>query len=62
MPNTDNVIRITLYEDLGSDFLNNLRCRMQMAEWRGKWLKAQSEQDFDAMDQLDKQYEMVGLP
>lgn len=34
----------------------------QTCDWRKRWQKAVEERDYDAMDRLDREYEMIGLP
>lgn len=69
-----NVIHIRFHEDLSEgqprplgSLLNRLRYNMEMAVWRAKNRAARptedpSTWDCDALDRLDREYEMVGLP
>lgn len=59
---TSNVIEIRFHEDLGSRAKNELRYRMELCQWRGRWRKAEEEQDHHVMEILDKAYDMIGLP
>lgn len=70
---SDNVIHIRFSEDLvgsspaSSRLLNALRYRMEMAAWKLRNRRARPTEDpdtwdWDALDQLDRDYEMVGLP
>ncbi len=56
------VIHITLGEELPTIAQNKLRANLHMAQWKASWRRAIAEKDSDAMDRLDKQYEMVGMP
>ena len=33
----------------------------QLGEWRAKWRAAEARNDFEAMDRLDRQFEMIGV-
>lgn len=68
-----NVIRIQFSEDLvgatpaSSRLLNQLRYRMEMATWKARNRAARPTEDpdtwdWDALDTLDREFEMVGLP
>ena len=61
-PKTGRVIRIKFREDLVCPKLNRLRSIMELGAWRAKWREAREANDWDAMDRLDKEYDMVGLP
>lgn len=38
-------------------------CRVfQTGAWKRKWREAQEQDDYEAMDRLDRQWEMIGLP
>ena len=40
-----------------------LACRtFDRARWLQKWRQAEQEKDYHAMDRLDREYEMIGLP
>ena len=56
------VILIVFGTDLPTENQNKLRAKMHLASWKAKWRKAEEEKDSEAMDRLDAQYEMVGLP
>lgn len=56
------VIRIKFGESLSCPFQDELRYRMEMGIWRTKMRQAKENGDWDKMDQLDKDYELVGLP
>lgn len=56
------VINIRLSEDLPTYAQNKLRYAIEMGIWRGKWRKAVEEDDSEAMEALDRQYDLVGLP
>lgn len=34
----------------------------QLGDWRRRWREAQAANDFAALDRLDRQFEMIGLP
>lgn len=57
-----DVIRIYLCEDLPTDAQNKLRVRMEEARWRERWRRAKAENDYDTMDRLQREWEMLGLP
>ena len=68
-----NVIRIQFGEDLigssptSSHLMNQLRARMEMCEWKRKNRIARPTEDpaswdWDALERLDRELEMVGLP
>lgn len=71
---TGSVIQIRFSEDLAEgrslllgDLLNRLRGRMEMSVWRAKNRAARPTEDpetwdWEALERLDRQYEMVGLP
>lgn len=71
---TDNVIHIRFHEDLAQDqspelgrLLNRMRYNMEMEVWLRKNREARPTEDpdtwdWEALDRLDRQYEMVGLP
>jgi len=71
---SDNVIHIRFHEDLSEGqprelgrLLNRLRYSMEMARWKAKNRAARptedpSTWDWEALDGLDREYEMVGLP
>jgi len=56
------VIEIRFHEDLANPFLNQMRYRMESCAWRKKWRQAEADGDFDKMDQLNTEYDLVGLP
>lgn len=56
------VIHIRFSEDLGSQKKNELRYRMELAEWKKRWREAVDLQDYEWMDRLDREYQKVGLP
>jgi len=70
----DNVIHIRFHEDLAQDrspelgrLLNRMRYNMEMEVWLRKNREARPTEDpdtwdWEALDRLDRQYEMVGLP
>jgi hypothetical protein len=58
-----SVIEIRFHEDLPTKNQNKLRYRMmELAVWRACWRKAREETDYRMMDELDRAYELVGLP
>lgn len=63
-----NVIHIRFSRDLGSSLLNELRYRMELARWRERVRNAKPDPDdsntwdWEVLDQLERQYDMVGLP
>ena len=57
-----SIIYIRFHEELPTNNQNNLRFRMEMAKWKKDWREAEEQNDYQAMDWLDKQFEMVGLP
>lgn len=71
---TENVIHIRFSEDLSEGqspqmgrLLNRLRYNMEMAAWRARNRAARPTEDpetwdWDAIERLDRAYEMVGLP
>lgn len=71
---TEKIIHIRFHEDLSEGqpqplgrLLNRLRYSMEMAAWRARNRAARptedpSTWDYNALDQLDREYEMVGLP
>lgn len=70
---TGQVIHIRFSEDLvgsspaSSRLLNALRYRMEMAAWKARNRQARPTEDpdtwdWDALDALDREFEMVGLP
>lgn len=56
------VIEIRLHEDLPTRNQNKLRYRIEMGIWLAKMRKAKEEKDYDEMDRLDQQYNLIGLP
>jgi len=65
---SDNVIRIRFSTDLETPARNRLRYAMEMCEWRKQMREAKpdpddsSTWDWDALERLDRQFELVGLP
>lgn len=68
-----NIIHIKFGENLEgvtplqSRLLNELRYRMEMCEWKRKYRLARLTDDpetwdWSALDRLDREYEMIGLP
>ena len=57
-----NVIHIEFFTDLRTNDLNQMRFRMEMCQWKSQFRKAQEEGNFEAMDQLNLSFDMVGLP
>ena len=56
------VIEIKFSEDLPTRAQNKLRYAMEMGQWRRAWREAEAAKDYYALDRLDRQYELVGLP
>jgi hypothetical protein len=57
-----SVIEIRLHESLPTNKQNELRYRLELADWRAKLRKAQEEGDYERMDELDREFELLGLP
>jgi len=57
-----SVIHIKFSTELPTDNQNKLRAAMEMARWKERWRIATEEKDYNTLDSLDRQYEMVGLP
>ena len=63
-----NVIRIKFSEDLQgvtpeqSRLLNQMRAGMEYREWRVRRDQAMFDDDYDTLDRMDKEYELIGLP
>ncbi len=57
-----NVVHIRFSHDLPTRTQNELRGRMEMAEWKRRWREAEAEGDHYLMDRLQEDYEWVGLP
>lgn len=57
-----SVIHIRFSHDLPTRAQNELRGRMEMAQWKQYWREAEAEKDYDRMDRLQVDYERVGLP
>lgn len=70
----DNVLRVEFHRDLSDIYpgelgrlMNRLRYNMEMSVWLRKNREARPTEDpdtwdFNALDRLDREYEMVGLP
>jgi len=70
----DNVLRVHFHQDLSDIYpgelgrlMNRLRYSMEMSVWLRKNREARPTEDpdtwdFHALDRLDREYEMVGLP
>lgn len=56
-----SVIPITFSTDLPSRAHNQLRYRMELKEWKDQWAEAEKRDDFEAIDDLQREYEMVGM-
>lgn len=56
------VINIRLSYDLPTRKQNELRYNLEMARWKALWREAEEAKDYDRMDRLQIDYEMVGLP
>lgn len=56
------IVYITLSEDLPTKAQNKLRYQIELGLWRQRWRKAVAEDDWKAMDDLQLDYERVGLP
>lgn len=56
------VIHIKLSHDLPTRKQNELRYNLEMARWKAAWREAEETKDYDRMDRLQIDYEMVGLP
>lgn len=57
-----NVINIRFHEDLPTKKQNELRYRMELKVWKDKMKAAEAREDYEEMDRLAVEYEMVGLP
>ena len=51
-----------VYEGNLGRLMNELRYRMEMAEWKLSWREAEKAKDYDSMDRLDIRYNYIGLP
>jgi len=65
----NNVIHIKLHQDLSigrpgrlGKLLNQMRCNMELAQWRTKARKINEQEDWDSLDRLQAEYETIGLP
>lgn len=58
----NNVIYIRFSHDLPTSKQNELRYRMELAQWKAHWREAEATFDYDAMDRLQVEFERVGLP
>ena len=56
------IIEIKFSRDLPTLKQNELRYRMEMAQWKKAWREAKMAEDYVAMDWLQYKYERVGLP
>ena len=61
-PDKTTVIDVSYFREDETRLRGQLRSRMDMGQWRKEWQKAKIARDFEAMDRLDRRYEMVGLP
>jgi hypothetical protein len=59
---TTSIVQIQLYEELPTRAQNRLRYAIQMGMWLQEWRKAKETSNYAAMDRLDREYELVGLP
>lgn len=57
-----SVIEIKLHEELPTNNQNKLRYRMELAVWRACWREAEAAKDYERLDRLDREYELVGFP
>ncbi len=57
-----SIIEVRLYEDLLTRKQNELRYRLELAQWRKAWREAELDKDYSRMDWLDREFEKVGLP
>lgn len=63
------ILRVKFSQDMCDTYpgelgnlMNRLRYRMELAEWRRQMREAKANEDFDAMDRLDRSYDYLGLP
>lgn len=56
------VIPIQFHIDLPTKAQNDLRYRLELANWRTRWRAAKARKDYDMMDRLDREFEWLGLP
>lgn len=57
-----SIIYIKFSHDLPTKAQNELRYRMELAQWKIYWRQAEAEKDYDWQDRLQLDYERVGLP
>lgn len=57
-----SVILIKFSHDLPTKAQNELRHRMEMARWKQRWRDATENDNYDLQDQLQHEFELVGLP
>ena len=51
-----------VYEGNLGLFMDMLRLRMEIGAWKAAWREAMERNDHEALDQLDREYNMIGLP
>lgn len=56
------IIYIKLSEDLPTKAQNALRYSIELGIWRKCWREAEESNDYNKMDRLQLDYELVGLP
>ena len=57
-----DLILITFSVDLPTRNQNLLRARMEYREWRDRRDDAMMRDDYETLDRLDREYEMIRLP
>ncbi len=59
---TGQVIHIKFSTDLPTRAQNALRARMEYKAWKDERDQAMLDDDTDALERLDRSYELIGLP
>jgi len=57
-----DVIMISFSVDLPTRNQNLLRARMEFKAWSDRRDDAMMRDDYETLDRLDREYEMIGLP
>jgi len=57
-----DLILISFGVDLPTRNQNLLRARMEFKAWRDRRDQAMFDDDYDTLDRMDKEYELIGLP
>lgn len=58
----NNIIHIKFSENLPTKKQNELRYRMELARWKEDWRIAESMGDHLRMDELNHNFQYIGLP